>query len=311
MGLIAIVLLVILVISAVLLVLVVLVQDDQGEGIGGIFGGGSNTAFGSRSGNVLTRFTAILAAVFLVCFFGLAWVNRTPEAGNVIGKAAPAGPERRPAAELVGADPAAGGTDAARRSCAGQRRRLPGTRAGGPTPAPRPAPASPGHTRQPGGQVGWASCSRSSSSPARIKCHLEAEDKAEVFEELVDLLVTQYGPDSRDEILEAIRRREEKMSTGIKKGIAIPHAKTQLHQGRDRRPGDLGSRDRLRVPGRRARAHAVPPRELRGGRGDASCRAEKDRASRGEPRFLPGSARGGGPEKVNRIIRKYEEMLDS
>jgi len=87
MGLIAIVLLVILVISAVLLVLVVLVQDEQGEGLGGIFGGGSTTPFGSRSGNVLTRFTAILAAVFLVCTLGLAWVNRTPEAGNVIGRA--------------------------------------------------------------------------------------------------------------------------------------------------------------------------------------------------------------------------------
>lgn len=80
-------LLVILVISAVLLVLVVLVQDDQGEGLGGIFGGGSTTPFGSRSGNVLTRFTGILAAVFLVCIFGLAWVNKNPEAGNVIGKA--------------------------------------------------------------------------------------------------------------------------------------------------------------------------------------------------------------------------------
>jgi preprotein translocase subunit SecG len=87
MGLIGIVLLVILVISAVLLVLVVLVQDEQGEGIGGIFGGGSNTAFGSRSGNVLTRFTAVLAAVFLVCCFGVAWINRTPTAGNVISKA--------------------------------------------------------------------------------------------------------------------------------------------------------------------------------------------------------------------------------
>jgi preprotein translocase subunit SecG len=87
MGIIGIVLLVIMVISAVLLVLVVLVQDDQGEGIGGIFGGGSNTAFGSRSGNVLTRFTAALAAVFLVCIFGLAWINRTPTAGNVVSKA--------------------------------------------------------------------------------------------------------------------------------------------------------------------------------------------------------------------------------
>ena len=84
MSVLFIVLLVVLVISAVLLVLVVLVQDDQGEGIGGIFGGGSNTAFGSRAGNVLTRFTATLAAIFLVCCFGVAWISRTPEGGDVI-----------------------------------------------------------------------------------------------------------------------------------------------------------------------------------------------------------------------------------
>jgi len=87
MGIIGIVLLVIMAVSAVLLVLVVLVQDDQGEGIGGIFGGGSNTAFGSRSGNVLTRFTAVLAAIFLISIFGMAWINRTPTAGNVLSKA--------------------------------------------------------------------------------------------------------------------------------------------------------------------------------------------------------------------------------
>ena len=67
--------------------------------------------------------------------------------------------------------------------------------------------------------------------PARIKIRLEAEDKDEVFEELVDLLVTQYRLKCRDEVLDAIRRREEKMSTGIKRGIAIPHAKTPLVQG--------------------------------------------------------------------------------
>jgi PTS system fructose-specific IIC component/PTS system nitrogen regulatory IIA component len=68
-------------------------------------------------------------------------------------------------------------------------------------------------------------------SPPRIKTRVEAEDKDEVFEELVDLLVTQYRLDCRDEILDAIRRREEKMSTGIKRGIAIPHAKTARTQG--------------------------------------------------------------------------------
>ena len=87
MGLISIVLLVIMIISSVLLVLVVLVQDDQGEGLGGIFGGGSNTAFGSRSGNVLTRFTAVMAAIFLVTVFGMAWLNRTQTEGNVLSKA--------------------------------------------------------------------------------------------------------------------------------------------------------------------------------------------------------------------------------
>jgi preprotein translocase subunit SecG len=87
MGLIGIILIIVLVISAALLVLVVLVQDDQGEGIGGIFGGGSNTAFGSRSGNVLTRVTSVLAAIFLVCCFGVAWVSRTPSGADVISKA--------------------------------------------------------------------------------------------------------------------------------------------------------------------------------------------------------------------------------
>ena len=86
-GLIGIALLVILIISAILLVLVVLIQDDQGEGVGGIFGGGSSSAFGSRSGNVLTKFTAGLAAVFLVCCFGLAWISRTPTSGNLLNRA--------------------------------------------------------------------------------------------------------------------------------------------------------------------------------------------------------------------------------
>ena len=84
MGVIGVALIVILVISAALLVLIVLVQDEQGEGIGGIFGGGSSTPFGSRSGNVLTRFTAILAAVFLITIFGLAWVSKSQDVGNVI-----------------------------------------------------------------------------------------------------------------------------------------------------------------------------------------------------------------------------------
>jgi len=87
MAILSILLLVIFVIACLLLVLMVLVQNEQGEGIGGIFGGGSSTPFGSRSGNVLTRFTSILAAVFLLTSFGLAWVNRTSDKSDILGAA--------------------------------------------------------------------------------------------------------------------------------------------------------------------------------------------------------------------------------
>lgn len=77
MGLLGIILLIIFVICALLLIFMVLIQDDQGEGIGGLFGGGSSTAFGSSAGNVLTRFTTILGALFLITSLGLAWINRS------------------------------------------------------------------------------------------------------------------------------------------------------------------------------------------------------------------------------------------
>ncbi|RKX88412.1 MAG: preprotein translocase subunit SecG [Spirochaetes bacterium] len=87
MGIVGVLLLVIFIISALLLMLFVLIQDEQGEGLGGIFGGGSGSAFGPRTGNVLTKITSILAVIFLTGAFGLAWINRTPEAGNIVGKA--------------------------------------------------------------------------------------------------------------------------------------------------------------------------------------------------------------------------------
>ena len=83
MGILGIVLIVIFVIIAVLLVLLVLVQNEEGEGLGGIFGGGGSTAFGSRSGNVLTRATTILGALFLVISLGLAILNRSPAGAGV------------------------------------------------------------------------------------------------------------------------------------------------------------------------------------------------------------------------------------
>lgn len=62
--------------------------------------------------------------------------------------------------------------------------------------------------------------------PELIKVDLEAEDKEEAFEEMVDHFCQVERYNAREEILEALREREAKMSTGIHKGIAIPHGKT-------------------------------------------------------------------------------------
>ena len=83
MGIIGIVILVFFVIIAILLVLLVLAQNEEGEGLGGIFAGGSSSAFGSRSGNVLTRATTVLGALFLVISLGLALMNRSPSGSGV------------------------------------------------------------------------------------------------------------------------------------------------------------------------------------------------------------------------------------
>jgi PTS system fructose-specific IIC component/PTS system nitrogen regulatory IIA component len=62
--------------------------------------------------------------------------------------------------------------------------------------------------------------------PASIKIGLESEDKDELFEELVDVLAKEEGRSfPRSAVLTAVKDREEKMSTGIKRGIALPHGK--------------------------------------------------------------------------------------
>ena len=86
MSILGIVLLVLFVIVAVLLVLLVLAQNEEGDSLGGIFAGGSGSAFGSRSGNVLTRATTVLGALFLIISLGLALSNRSP-AGTGVEKA--------------------------------------------------------------------------------------------------------------------------------------------------------------------------------------------------------------------------------
>jgi preprotein translocase subunit SecG len=59
------------------LMLVVLLQQGKGGGMGAAFGGGATQqVFGGRgAGNILTRATAVCAAVFMLTSVTLAWVS--------------------------------------------------------------------------------------------------------------------------------------------------------------------------------------------------------------------------------------------
>lgn len=83
MGFLGIILIVVLIMSALLLIGIVLLQDDGGDGIGSMFGGGMGNQVGNRRGNILTRITSVLAAFFVLSAFGLALLNRTPDSDAV------------------------------------------------------------------------------------------------------------------------------------------------------------------------------------------------------------------------------------
>lgn len=120
MEILSIVLLVLFVIIAVLLVGMVLIQDEQGDGLAGMFGGGSTSTFGSRSGNVLTKTTSVLGGLFIAVALFLAVVYKTPDTGDVAAaarqqggttewwNAQPSAPAPESIAEPVDTVPAAG-----------------------------------------------------------------------------------------------------------------------------------------------------------------------------------------------------------
>lgn len=58
-----------------------------------------------------------------------------------------------------------------------------------------------------------------------IEPDLEADSRDEVFDELIGLLEENGSLDFSDEALDALKDREEILSTGIGEGLAIPHAK--------------------------------------------------------------------------------------
>ncbi|MCE1206442.1 MAG: preprotein translocase subunit SecG [Spirochaetia bacterium] len=78
MGFFAILLLIIFVIVCLLLIFLVIIQDEDSDSLGGIFAGGSGSAFGSRASNVVIKITYVLGALFFISAFAMALINKTP-----------------------------------------------------------------------------------------------------------------------------------------------------------------------------------------------------------------------------------------
>jgi len=66
--------------------------------------------------------------------------------------------------------------------------------------------------------------------PGAIALPLEARDKWEAIRRLTALLVEtgRVGGERFEEVLQALIKREKELSTGMEKGIAIPHASVDL-----------------------------------------------------------------------------------
>ncbi|HEX7078803.1 MAG TPA: PTS sugar transporter subunit IIA [Candidatus Eisenbacteria bacterium] len=61
-----------------------------------------------------------------------------------------------------------------------------------------------------------------------VRLSLEAREKEACIKELVQLLESAHGVNTKGEILSKVLQRESMMSTGIGNGVAIPHGKTRL-----------------------------------------------------------------------------------
>jgi PTS system fructose-specific IIC component/PTS system nitrogen regulatory IIA component len=147
-------------------------------------------------------------------------------------------------------------------------------------------------------------------APGCIKIGLESEDKDELFEELVDMLAKEGGSDfPRSVVLTAVRDREDKMSTGIKRGIALPHGKAD---------GLVGLMGALGISKRGIEYASLdgepvylvfmlvsPPQES-----ELHLAALKRLAVLlDDPEFYTDLLKADSPERANAIIRNYETRL--
>lgn len=87
MGVLSIILLVLFVIVCILLVFLVAVQDENSQGLGGIFGGSSDSTFGTGTSTFINRATTGLAIAFLVLALLVAVVNKSTAPDTLLEQA--------------------------------------------------------------------------------------------------------------------------------------------------------------------------------------------------------------------------------
>lgn len=108
MSLILNILMLVQIVAAIAMVLLILLQHGKGADMGAAFGSGaSGSLFGASGGaNVLSRATAVLAAVFFICTLALAGLahKRTVSTGSVLETSAVA----KPSASVASAAASAG-----------------------------------------------------------------------------------------------------------------------------------------------------------------------------------------------------------
>jgi preprotein translocase subunit SecG len=138
------------VLSCVFLIVVVLLQTGKGADMGAVFGGGSQTLFGSGgAGNFLTRLTTATAIIFMLTSLVLTYGKTPSTRSGILNKLpAPTAPDTAPVAPDAGdtAPAVPGAPDTA--PAAPQE---PAADAGAPAEAPiaaapeaaEPAPATP------------------------------------------------------------------------------------------------------------------------------------------------------------------------
>lgn len=86
MGIVGTLFLVVFAITAILIITLVLLQDEQGEGFGGLFGGGGATPFSAVGGSVLVKATSFLGVLFMLSSLAVAIAYKSGDKDNVIGE---------------------------------------------------------------------------------------------------------------------------------------------------------------------------------------------------------------------------------